>query len=248
MSDTRFVVERRNWRRAGSGWVQLPGRIALQSFGTADEAEAERRDREAETRRRVGNPFRCGPALPYLTSFPEPVFLDWLLDAGLVSPEPDAASGRRDWAAWWEAGCGRWSDVRRARVWDGLDKVRFFDVTERPAARTAYAVVRVLWEYNDQWMEPGDEGGDCVRAFRRRADAEAYRDLLEEQARRERDRDTDPDEEPSHYGGFEIDRWRRGPFDEGHESRRSEVVGSREATFYEVVEIEADEPPAEGGR
>jgi hypothetical protein len=247
MSETRYVVERRNWRRIEGGWLQLPGRVALASFADAEEAEADRRAREAEARRGVGNPFRCGPALPYLTSFPEPVFLDWLQDAGVQPPQPGSAAGRRDWAAWWDAQQEGLSPPQRARVWDGLDKVRFFDVVPRPAARTAYAVVRVLWEYNDNWMEPGGEGGDCVRAFRRRADAEAYRDLLEEQARREH-RQLDPDEEPSGHERYEVDRWRRSPFDDKSDPYLFETVPAQEATFYEVVEIEVDDASAEGGR
>jgi hypothetical protein len=64
-----------------------------------------------------------------LTSLPEGVFLDWLLDGELSPPEPDAA-GRRDWAAWWEASTKTMRDDQRRRVWQALDRIRFFEIVE----------------------------------------------------------------------------------------------------------------------
>jgi hypothetical protein len=92
-----------------------------------------------------------------------------------------------------------------------------------------------LWEYNDNWEEPGAEGGETVRAFRRREDAEALRDLLEEEARQARGADAGEDSP----WRFEMDRWRRGAFDPPKpDPLRYDVVPAGEATFYEVIEIE----------
>jgi hypothetical protein len=44
-----------------------------------------------------------------------------------LTPPEGAAS---DWAAWWEANAPAMSDDQRARVWQALDKVRFYEVVE----------------------------------------------------------------------------------------------------------------------
>jgi hypothetical protein len=74
-----------------------------------------------------------------LTSFDEPILLDWVLDSWLTPPEPQTMPSRkpgqppyvyRDWFAWWEANVGQMTDVQRARIRQALDMVSFFEVVE----------------------------------------------------------------------------------------------------------------------
>jgi len=101
-----------------------------------------------------------------LTSMPEPVFRDWLREAGLEPPgeakivqvhdelsamgleppdegesdalsvmglEPpvEAESGKvRDWPSWWDQHAPRMTDQQRAKVWQALDRLRFYEIVE----------------------------------------------------------------------------------------------------------------------
>lgn len=226
----RFVVRRLNWRPAGEGFVRLPGEVRVAAFDTFDAAEGDRATREAEVRTRV-NPFCCGTTFPTLAALPEAMFRDWVGDAGLSSP---SMSGLWAWEAWWKDCHAGWTDEQRWRVWSGLDRVRFFEVTERPAGRVAFAVVRVMWEYNDSWYEPGAEGGKTVRAFRSRERAEVERAQLEAEAHAAWD---------DHHW-VEARRWELGAWpalgdEEGTESDEAfDKIGVR---LYEVVEIDLGE-------
>jgi hypothetical protein len=238
MSDApRFVVRRLNWRPAGDRFIRLPGEVRLGSFDALEPAEAERTAREAEVRARV-NPFKCETAWHALTTFPQPVFLDWLQDRGVLPPvawTARAAAGvpLDEWAEWWQR-IGHVLDAEQvAHVWAGLNRVRFFETIERPASAVAFAVVRVMWEWNDSWYEPGAEGGRTVRAYRSRERAEAERQRLETEARRE-------------WGDHWVEarRWELGAWpalgDEvGTESNKAfDQIGVH---LYEVVEIDLGE-------
>src|SRR5579883_1666928 len=188
----RYVVERLNWRR-GEGFSaagprpptfhRLPGETAVASFDSFAEAEAFRRDREAEARARVSNPFAGADSPPAdRTSMPDGVFRDWLRDHGV---DPPAGTGPAAWAGWWDAESPRWTGAQRDAVWEALDGARFYRVAERPPRPVAYAVVRVLWGYNDEWFYPGAEGGDVTAAYRSRARAEAEAARLTAAAREE---------------------------------------------------------------
>lgn len=219
MSEPRFVVRRLNWREAGALIVRLPGEVRLASFDTFDAADADRARREAQVRDRV-NPFRCGAAWHALTAFPEGVFRDWLSDVALAPPPEGATLG--EWAQWWADAHAAWPAEHRARVWEGLDRVRFFETIERPASAVAFAVVRVLWEYNDSWYEPGAEGGATVRAFRSRERAEAECKRLEAEAR----------------AGWDGSDWisaRRWQFQ--HWPQLGEDVGTDEAEAFDTVGV-----------
>jgi hypothetical protein len=67
-----------------------------------------------------------------LTSFPEPIFADWLMDCNLTPPKLPSSGElpRRDWADWWDANAPRMTDYQRARIWQALDKLRFFEIVE----------------------------------------------------------------------------------------------------------------------
>lgn len=228
MSESRFVVRRLNWREAGALIVHLPGEVRLASFDTFDAADADRARREAQVRERV-NPFRCGAAWHALTAFPEGVFRDWLSDVSLAPPSEGATLG--EWAQWWADGSAAWPAEHRARVWEGLDRVRFFETIERAASAVAYAVVRVLWEYNDSWYEPGAEGGTTVRAFRSRERAEAERARLEAEARTRWEE----------YGSMDPRRWQLDEWPKlGEEAGYAapEALDTFGARLFEVVEID----------
>jgi hypothetical protein len=166
---THFVVSRRNWRYAGRTGllVLMPGEARVAVFPTAAEADADARVREAEARRKV-NPFRFGATWADRSHLPEPLFCDFLRDAGIEIPDEKD----RDWAKWWESTGAALSAAQRERVWEGLDRVRFFAVAERPERPVVYAVVEVKWNFNDQWYYPGPEGGEVQVAYRSRDRAE----------------------------------------------------------------------------
>ncbi len=63
-----------------------------------------------------------------LTSFDPPVFLDWLQDADIPLP-PDDLRATAECIKWWE-GCRQLSDVQWLRLFEALDKLRFYEVTE----------------------------------------------------------------------------------------------------------------------
>jgi hypothetical protein len=149
-------------------FVLLPGEARLATFPSATAAQEDARTREADARTKV-NPFRCGSTWAERCNLPEPVFCDFLRDAGIEPP----AEEDRDWALWWEQTAGTLTSLQRARVWEGLDRLRFFAVTERPARPVAYAVVQVQWNFNDNWYYPGSEGGAPTIAYRSREKAEA---------------------------------------------------------------------------
>jgi hypothetical protein len=240
----RYVVHRLNWRRTPAGFVRLPGEIPVASFDTFEAAEAERRARE-QTAQKAVNPFAAGLAPYEQTSMPPGVFRDWLLDAGIDPPQrfndPSA------WGKWWDAEAPGWTADQTATVWEALDKARFFRVVERPKRAVGYAVVEVVWGYNDEWYYSDGEGGTLIAVYRNRKRAEAVCAERNEQARREwADMVGEgPDDE---YGGFEVaDREEASadPFadadgrpsdeDEGEDLRKTSEV-----PFYEVIEVELE--------
>lgn len=222
----RFVVRRFNWRWAGTCFVRAPGDHRVGWFDTRDAADADAWRRELAVRGRV-NPFACGPAFHYLSTLPEPIYLDWLRDADVIPPEP-AADGKRPWLAWWDATRPTLSDAQEFRVWEGLNRVRFFDVIARRPSQVAYAVVRILWDYNDAWDEPGDEGGETVVVLRSRESAEKRRQELENAERSRRG---------ENQGSVTMKRW-----DDARWPHPPDDYGSycdvNDIPFFEIVEID----------
>lgn len=227
---SRFVVRRLNWRPAGEYFIRLPGEVRLGAFDTFDAADGDRRTREAEVRARV-NPFKCGTAWHALTALPEAVFRDWVRDTGL---EPPPAGAPTDWLAWWDGTQDARTAEQTERVWDGLTRVRFFDVLERPAGEVAFAVVRVMWEYNDAWYEPGAEGGRTVKAFRSRERADAECARLEAEGRRQW-----YDRCRIEAGRWELADWPALGDRSGVDSEKA--FGRIGVRLYEVVEIDLRE-------
>src|SRR5262245_58415705 len=85
---THFVVSRITWRVAGYDrtYVRLAGDTRVAAFADFDSAEADRVSREAAARKLV-NPFRCGASWSDRTSFPEPIFRDFLADVSIKLPK-----------------------------------------------------------------------------------------------------------------------------------------------------------------
>ncbi len=63
-----------------------------------------------------------------LTSFDAPVFRDWLQDADIPLPSDDLR-GPQACVEWWE-GCDRLNDLQWLRLFEALDKVRFYEIAE----------------------------------------------------------------------------------------------------------------------
>lgn len=229
---TRFVLNRLNWTRVGRDhFERRTGFVRVASFDTADAAHAELWRRELAARGKI-NPFACGPPVHSQTTLPEPIFRDWLLDRGVTPPKPGATDVR--WDLWWEASHKKWSADTRLAVWDGLDRVRFYEVVERPAATVVYAVARLGWVYNDAGYD-ASVGDTALTAYRSRVSAEiecARRNELEHAARvgelvstwtmgrRPSDRGTAPDWPPA--------------------ADRIELRRMAEVPFFEVIELELE--------
>jgi hypothetical protein len=114
--------------------VSKPG-APVKAFTNRDAADDYCRRKEEEARGRHNpylpnpNPFRFGEGLKDQTSLPEGILCDWLLDAGL-SPPRARKQGGRNWQAWWKAERVRMTSEQRNKVWEALDKVRFYRVVE----------------------------------------------------------------------------------------------------------------------
>jgi hypothetical protein len=142
--DPVYTLERLVWRRYGDGWLTRPGADPVRSFHGRPTAEAAARDLEWDLRRRV-NPFACGgPALHYQTSFDAARLFDWCLDHGLDPPGVVADS--HTWSAWWAGHEPQFTDAQRAAVWEVLDRVRFYRVTESEPAEAMHLVALPYFE------------------------------------------------------------------------------------------------------
>jgi hypothetical protein len=207
----------------------------LQSFLTFEEAEADRRRREAEAREQV-NPFLCGgPALYQQTSLDEGRLHDWLLDAGLTPPR--LLKGRpADWAAWWRQSHGEMTALQREKVWDALDKVRFFEVVERPRRPVVYVVVQINWRYNDEFFIAEPEGGLGDTACRDRQAALGYCEQCNDITRSAWTADADPVFDLALRRAAEGDPLTTSP--PSYVERQANLVGLEGTRFYEVVEVE----------
>lgn len=190
-----WFVRRFHWRKFLIGpeprYVRLPGSITVAEFDDREDAEADRWQRELAVRKGV-NPFRCGFDLADLTHLPTYAFKDYLMDDSIRPAKYDSYAQVR-WDKWWGKHSPDWSDDRKARIWEALDKVRFFEVVGRPVSRQLFVAVEAVSNFRprpfwDRWRFPsrendvGTEGGRPVRAFRSQADADAYLELVAETA------------------------------------------------------------------
>lgn len=115
------------WHAEGRVCVYLPtgGGVPRAAFDSERAAELDALERE-KGKREARNPFLFGEAWADWTSMEPGPFLDWLRDHGI---EPPAGRDPEDWRAWYAEASGAWGEVARAKVWEALDRVRFFRVT-----------------------------------------------------------------------------------------------------------------------
>src|SRR5262249_13583180 len=153
-------------------------------------ALADLRRREAEARA-VVNPLACGVSLHDQTSLPEPVFADWVQEAGLTPPPPNA-DGLRDWPYWWFTHRPAWEPDQVAHIWKAMDRLRLFEVTERRPGPRMYVLVGPDWDVEEGWVDQGNgtrtltangtlltycEGGNIARLGCDRGELEAAGEL-----------------------------------------------------------------------
>lgn len=237
-SKTVFVLERLEWRRHEGGLTRLPGRTRLATFATFDEAEKARSEKENAIRQRV-NPFTCGgPALHYQTSLDAGRLHDWTLDAGLTPPRATKAKPA-DWAAWWKKNAKSMDDVQREKMWQAFDRLRFYEVVERPERPVVYVVVDVNWSYNDEYWVAQAEGGIVQEAFRDRRRAE-------EECEGSNDIARSSWEEGLMDNGDSMRSFDQSYREQGLEAepprrKRRELTHVDDAVFYEVIEVELEE-------
>jgi hypothetical protein len=190
--EPKWIVRRFNWRALvtpseGTRYVRLPGAFTVAEFDEREDAEADCWNRERAVRAAV-NPFRCGFDLADLTHIPDFAFKDYLMDDS-IRPAKYDSTARIRWDKWWEKHSSAWNDDRKARIWEALDKVRFFELVGRPGDQEVFVAVEAVTNFTpvpiwDRWRyvasEYGSEGGRPVRAFRSREDADAYLELVAE--------------------------------------------------------------------
>jgi hypothetical protein len=237
---TVYVLQRRNWVRRGTGveghpnlprLLRLPGAVRLASFDSEVNALAECARLEEQTRRAV-NPFACdGTGLHYHSSFAEPIFRDWLLDADITPPEPGEKG--IDWPGWWEGIKGTLDAVQWAHVWKALDRVVFHEVVARERKEVVYVIARIDWIYNDYSFDPRPDGSVPIKAYRSRKKAEDERLALEEDIRDDYD-DLDRMEIQERLE-------REQPFRTGELVERPNFEDPSYPMHYEVIEVELEE-------
>jgi hypothetical protein len=159
--DTLYLVERLHWSamygqaalpasgELPPGWRRnpfLPGQCFVpfrkrsegaggypeRAFLDHDRAAAYCRRREREARAGA-NPFRHGERVADWSSLDHDRLHDWLLDAGIDPPVAGERSRPDPWRAWWDLCQDQLTELQREKVWEALDKVRFFRVVELAA-------------------------------------------------------------------------------------------------------------------
>src|SRR5262245_377882 len=122
-----YALERANWRWwSPAGLLLLPGRVRVRSFAHRATAEKAARELEGTVRSRA-NPFLCGGlALHYQTSLAPGLLNDWALDLGLSPPGPAATPAQ--WVEWWGREHGSFTAPQREKMWEALDRLRFYEV------------------------------------------------------------------------------------------------------------------------
>lgn len=136
-----YVVQEINWRFNDSWYYREdegdgPMGWPLAAFVDRGKAESHRREKEREARAGE-NPFGFGEVLSDLsTTHPDnDSLLALVREMGLPLPRAYERKGRlhlQDWEDWWEGREKEMSREQTERVWDAMDKVNFFEVTELP--------------------------------------------------------------------------------------------------------------------
>lgn len=78
-----------------------------------------------ERERRDVNPFHFSQEMDDITSMPEEILHDWLIDHDFPQHH---LLGPLGWEDWWEAYHTSFTDEQHQQLWCRLDRVRFFEV------------------------------------------------------------------------------------------------------------------------
>ena len=239
----RFVVKRLHWSPYYVAYLtRSPGETAVVSFPTFDEASADCHRREEEARKRV-NPFKCGTAVNHVTHFDEPRLRDWLMDHGVELP-PFGKDGYVAWMKWWDKNHKKLSTEKIAAVWEALDRVRFYSIV-RPVG---YAIVKIDWQYNDEYYIAASDGGKVMKVYRsrERAEAECARRNSEESQKWGSLGDDpgeafDPDVDSVSFDMQDRLQFRRGVLENDGLARGEGLFAtSAGVSFFEVIEVELE--------
>jgi hypothetical protein len=146
-----FVVQELNWRfpARGDPYIQDEGRPGkpIKVFVDRDRAWAFCRDLNRQ--KRAGqNPFWYQPEptdgsyLDQYASKGDDALLAFVRSEGLTPPirDPDPSKGYHGlygepWVIWWDKHREGWDDRLVERLWEALDRVRFYEVVELPLER-----------------------------------------------------------------------------------------------------------------
>ena len=224
------VVRRLCWRAVGGGhFRRSPGAVVVSTHDTAEEASAERAERERAVWSAI-NPFRCGESFFELSSLPAPILHDFLHEEGL---EPPREASLPAWVAWWDAARPGLTPDEWTRVRTGLDKLRFFESAERPASGQLYVVGSIHWQGFYDNRVAVFEGIHPVQATRSLRNAEAHRRVVELQGHA---LVTHDDYYPPMYSTRRRSVVRADPF--GPPLAEPLPVGQAEAPFAEVHSVD----------
>jgi hypothetical protein len=211
---------------------------------------------------------------------PESVFCDFLEDVDIVLPlfdpvgdtdslgqplnrftraalemQPLPEGVYRSWAHWWDKCRAALAPNQVARVWEAMDRLKFYSVSEQPKRAVAYLVLEIQWQYNDEWYYPPAEGGAPHTAFRTRARAEAECARLNAMARNDWRTQLHLPEAgapvPAGFAGHELfpfDMQARPfpgdePFGPPREPPKREIPGEDDPEEYEAGCFSVDEVP-----
>ena len=158
-------------RRRPDRWGLYRGQFgpAERAFLERGAAEGYRQecDRRAWLDRRAVLEAQTDPATlqsPFeLTSFDRPVFLDWLQDADIPLP-PDDLRATVECVEWWE-GCRGLGEVQWLRLFEALDKVRYYEITEVELSADGGGAALLDYgrlfggEWRPEWREERHPGG-----------------------------------------------------------------------------------------
>lgn len=166
--------------------LKAPAVWAASTFGEADMV----RDQLIVSLGRYTNPFQfliSTHLLADATSIPENQFRHRLRLMGIEPPRDN------HWERWYSVIASSLDDVRLLEVWKLLDKVEPYKIepshvhdkldrtSPTPRMKKAYVVVKMYWQYNDNWHDLGDD--EPIKAFADRDAAEVLRLQLEEPER-----------------------------------------------------------------
>jgi hypothetical protein len=127
-----YLVQQVRWERDWENpeWLFCPDPevgAPVKAFTDSNAAEAFRLKLERQAR--AGrNPFQHGHELADLTSLPEGLLRDWLLDAGLTPPTEGLSVLLL--FDWWERHGEGMTELQCGRVWEALDRLRFYTVVD----------------------------------------------------------------------------------------------------------------------